>query len=269
MLATLWQIAYLKATFPPSIKSRPGASLSVWLMNSVARTLKKLDIIQDKAAPLTGIAFITSVSCSHQWGVQRLPWVQNSMQLLTHTTPTLTSQTHDLYHHEETRVAGTWEYHHLQVPLQTAHHPDLETCNWSFIIIRSKSWNSRPNGRVWVPSSEELLNAIPSSQGHLGKGNKYWPGQQQPDPEKRINQWIETVYFEITRSKLNKKHKNGKEWKWMGSLILFNATLTKFFTIDDVDTYAVWVTRRKVAVGYCMEVILQETDCRCVLPLIP
>ncbi|XP_067875141.1 prostacyclin receptor isoform X1 [Heterodontus francisci] len=79
-----------------------------------------------------------------------------------------------------TRAADAWEHHHLQVPLQVTHHPDLELYRRSFAVAGSKSWNYLPNSTVtyltWTAAVQEG-SSPPPSQGQLGMGNKCWPGQ--------------------------------------------------------------------------------------------
>ncbi|XP_067834326.1 proteasome assembly chaperone 2 isoform X2 [Heptranchias perlo] len=70
-----------------------------------------------------------------------------------------------------TRAAGTWEHHHLHVPLQVTHHPNLEIYLRSFIVAGSKSWNSFPNSTVGEPSPHGLQRFKKAAHHHLLKGN--------------------------------------------------------------------------------------------------
>ncbi|XP_067885820.1 uncharacterized protein [Heterodontus francisci] len=70
-----------------------------------------------------------------------------------------------------TRAANAWEHHHLQVPLQATHHPDLELYCCSFTVAESKSWNSFPNNTVGVPIPKGLQQFKKAAHHHLLKEN--------------------------------------------------------------------------------------------------
>lgn len=98
----------------------------------------------------------------------------------------MTSETGVIPQARRTRVTGTWEQHHLEVPLQATHHPDLEIHRRSFTVTASKSWKSLLNSTVDAPTPHGLQRfkggSPPSSQGQLRVGNKHWPSQRRPHP---------------------------------------------------------------------------------------
>ena len=140
-------------------------------MGAAPTTLKKLDTIQDKAARLIGTTSTNIQSLHHRRSVAAVCTIykmhcRNSPKILRQHLPNprpLPSR--------RTRAADTWEHHHLQVPLQATHHPDLEIYRRSFTVAGSKSWNSLPTGIVGQPTASGLQRFKKAAHHHLLKGN--------------------------------------------------------------------------------------------------